>query len=196
MKLAATVPVGEAMRELLELAQAEEQARSRVDDVERQARSATANAAEAREALIQLEAAGPSPQQRKQAEARLAKAEEAAGQPWRERIDGAQRAARDARHTLVRHAAEHLDDLVAEIEESGRAAAEQVDHAAEAFVAAIDRRMAVERDLIQIVALTRTMGPNDVSRARSDDARQAVRRFIAQGGEDAPTLRIAAVPAA
>jgi hypothetical protein len=73
------------------------------------------------------------------------------------------------------HAATHLGELVAEREEDGRAAAEQVNAAGEAFLAAVQRRAETERALIEIVALTRPMNPNDVSRSRSDEARKGGR---------------------
>jgi len=54
----------------------------------------------------------------------------------------------------------------------------------------VDRRAEAERNLIATVALTRQMGPNDASRATSDEARQAVGKFVQRGGENAPVLRI------
>jgi hypothetical protein len=80
---------------------------------------------------------------------------------------------------------------VSELEENGAAAAEQIDHAAEAFLAATGRRAEAERNLISVVALTRNMEPNDVSRATSDEAVQAVSAFVQRGGENAPVLWIA-----
>jgi hypothetical protein len=195
-------PVGEAMTTLLALAEAEDNARERIDHVDTEQRQAAIELAEAREALealVQLEAGTPTAQERKQAEMRLTRAEQKAAERWPERRQGAERAARDARHTLQRYAAEHEAELVAEAEERGRDAAGQVDHTGEAFMAACGRRDQAERDLTAIVALIRPMSPGDISRARSDEARQAVQRFLAQGGEDAPTLRVPvaeSVPAA
>jgi hypothetical protein len=187
LALAAT---GEEMVMLVAFGEAEEQARERVTAVETAARQATADLAEAREALVQLEAGSPTTQERTKAEKALAQAEENAAKPWRERLEGAQRGAREARQSLARFAREHRAALVAEVEERGRDVADQVDHAGEAFIAAINQRMVVERDLTAIVALTRPMQPGDISRARSDEARQAVARFLQLGGEDGPTLRI------
>ena len=201
MKLNLT-PNGEAMVTLVALGEAEDQARERISAVELEARQASTELAEAREALVELEAGSPTAPERKQAETRLSRAEEAAKQPWPQRVEGAQRAAREAHHALQRYAAEHLADLVAEIEETGAAVAEHVNACAEAFIEAVDRRAQVEATLTQVVALTRMMSPNDISRAQSDEARQSVQRFLAGGGEDAPIVRIElpeapeAVPAA
>jgi hypothetical protein len=189
-------PRSEAMTELVRLSAAEQELQRRVDLVGGETRRATSELAEAREALVELErnagAAGPSVQQRAAAEKRLARAEEAAGQPWRERIAGAEHAVRDARSAVRLHAAQHLDELVDELEQAGAEAAELVDAAAESFVAAVERCEAAERDLIATVALTgRAMTPNDVNRLRSGEAAQAVRQFLAQGGEQAAALRIA-----
>ena len=84
-----------------------------------------------------------------------------------------------------------LDELVAELEEDGRAAAEQVNRAAEAFLARVQRRAEVDQALTEIVALTRRMRPGDITRARSDQAAQEVDALLQQGGEAAPALRIA-----
>jgi chromosome segregation ATPase len=195
-------PRGDAMTELVRLSAAEQELRRRVEQVDNEARFANAELTAAREQLVELErkagAGGPRAQQRRKVEQRLAEAEQAAAQPWRERIAGAEQAVRDARSAVRQHAAQHLDELVDELEQAGAEAAEFVDAAAESFVAAVERCEAVERDLIATVALTgRAMTPADVSRLRSGEAAQAVRQFLAQGGEHAATLRIARpVPAA
>jgi hypothetical protein len=178
------------MTRLVALAEAEEQARDRITAVELDARQAGAELAEAREALVRLEAGTPTTQQRAAAEKSLTEAERKTTERWPERRAGAERAAREARQALVQFATEHLPELVAEIEDDGRAAAEHVNACGEAFQAACSHRDQAERNLIQIVALTRGMGPNDVSRARSGEARQAVQMFLSAGGEDAPSLRI------
>src|SRR4051812_27557564 len=118
------------MEELVALAGREDELRAKVDEVGRDARRASEELAEAREALIELErhaGAGEksSAQERKAAETRLAKAQQEAAAPWGERLAGAERAAADDRGAIQRHAAEHLDELVAELEESGADAAEQ-----------------------------------------------------------------------
>jgi hypothetical protein len=189
------VPIGEAMATLAALGEAEDQARARIDQVDAQTRAAHTEVNEAREALVQLEAGSPTPGERKQAEARLAKAEQTVAERWPERRQGAERAAREARQALQLYAAEHLPELVAEVEEEGRAVAEQVDHACEAFLAAMKRRDEVERNLTQVVALTRSMQPNDYNRSVADDARRAIRALLANGGEVGPALRVAVTAA-
>jgi hypothetical protein len=190
---------GEAMVELARLAHAEQEMRGRVDQTAAAARRAQAELAEAREALVAIErsagAEGPSASERAAAEKRLARAEQEARAPWRERVQGAERAAQDAHRLVQLHAAENLGELVAELEEDGEAAAAEVDQAAQAFLAAVARRAEAERALIATVALTRRMNPNDVSRSRADEARRAVEALLAAGGETAPELRRELVPA-
>jgi hypothetical protein len=183
---------GEAMVELVRLAEREAEAQARIGEVGREARAAAQEMQDAREALIELERKpdGVSMAQRRKVEARLALAEERAAKRWPERRAGAERAARDAHHALQRHAAEHRDELVAELEENGRDAAEAVDRAAEAFLRAVERRTEAERALIEVVALTRAMSPNDVARSRADQARTAVAELLQRGGEAAPVLKI------
>jgi hypothetical protein len=181
------------MKELAELVQREAEARARVDEIGREARAAAEEVAAAREALVQLERHardGVTVAQRAKAEKRLTLAEERAEERWRERRAGAERAAMDAHHAVQLHAAEHLPELVAELEEDGRAAAGQVDAAAQAFLDAVGRRAEIDRALTEVVALTRHMRPGDIARARSHEAAQEVRALLQQGGEAAPVLRV------
>lgn len=194
MELHTLEPRGPAMTELVRLAEREQELRANVDAIGRAARAAGAELADAREALAELErhaATDPvSPQARRKTEERLTRAGQEAAAPWPQRRQGAERAAQDGRHAIQRHIALHFGEIVAELEANGAAAAEQVDHAAEAFLAATARRAEAERNLIEVVAATRNMGPNDVSRATSDEAMQALRTFVQRGGEDSPVLRI------
>jgi hypothetical protein len=183
---------GEAMVELVRLAEREAEAQARIGEVGREARAAAQEVQDAREALIELERKpdGVSMAQRRKVEARLALAEEKVAERWPEKRAGAERAARDRRHELQLFAAEHLNELVGELEQDGRDAAEGVDRAAEAFLRAVERRTETERALIEVTALTRAMSPNDVARSRADEARAAVEAMLQGGGEVAPTLRI------
>jgi hypothetical protein len=180
------------MIELVRLAEAEEQLRARVDQVNVDARRAQAELLGAREALVAIERAagpdGPTPQQRSAAEKRLARAEQNAGAPWRERIAGAERAAQDGRQRMQLHATEHLAELVGELEENGAETAAQVDHAAEMFMAATLRRTEAEQALTAVVALTRRMTPHDINRPRGSEAVRAVQALLAAGGEVGPAL--------
>jgi hypothetical protein len=182
------------MRELVTLLAEEDRRRAHVDEVGRAARQATADLADAREALADVErriAAGEAgAQARTKAERRLATAEQGVGVRWPERRQGAERAARDARQAVQVHISRNFDELISELEEAGAAAAEQVDYTAQSFLAAAAQRAAAERNLIEITALVRPMGPNDVARAASDEAVYAVSRFVERGGEVAPALRI------
>jgi hypothetical protein len=183
------------MVELVRLAGQEETLRARIDEVSRAARAASAELAAAKEALVELEreaAAGKvTATARKESEQRLDRAEQAAGQRWAERSAGAERAAQDARAAIQVHIAANFDAIVDELEENGRAGAQQVDHTAQGFLDACGRRAEAEQNLISITALVRAMGPNDVTRTRTDAARQAVAEFVQRGGEQPPELRIA-----
>jgi hypothetical protein len=188
-------PQSEAMAGLLRLVEREHELRTHVGEVERGARAAGQERVDAREALTELEcraATEPvSAASRRKAEDRVTQAEQAATALWPARLRGAERAAREGRHAIQRHIAEHFNVIVSELEANGAAAAEEVDHAAEAFLAATARRAEAERALIGVVATVRSpMGPNDVSRATSDEAVRAVSSFIQRGGENAPVFRI------
>jgi hypothetical protein len=173
-----------------ELREREQEARARIDEVGGQARAAAVELAHAREALTEAERLGAPAAERKRLEQRLAAAEQRHGEPWAERRAGAERAAMDARHAVQLHASEHLSELVAEIEERGRAAAEQVDAAAERFLDAVTRRAEVDQELTATLALVRRNKPGDVARSRADEARHAVAEFIQRGGEVPPTVRV------
>jgi hypothetical protein len=189
----------EAIAELLRLREREQQANARVDDVSRQAREATGELAAAREALVELERRagnGVTLKARREAEARLAVAEERAGERWPERRVGAERAVRDAHHAVQLHVAAHLGELVSVFEERGRDAADQVDDAARRFIEAVARRAEVEREVTSLLALVRVSRVGDVARARSDAAAREVTRFLERGGEAPPTVRAELAPTA
>ena len=109
MNINAIAPRSDAMVELVALVTRENDARARVDEISREARAATQEAADAREALIQLErgagGGGVTTIARRKAEARLVIAEERVAERWREGRAGAERAAMDARHAIQMHAA-------------------------------------------------------------------------------------------
>ena len=108
---------------------------------------------------------------------------------WPERITGAERAAVDGRHAMQRHVAENFNEVMDELEETGRVAAEGVNQAAENFLDACARRIEAEQNLIAIAALAKQLRPGDVTYPRSDAARQAVDQMLKQGGEAGPVLR-------
>jgi hypothetical protein len=180
-----------AFTELVRLRELEDEAHERVADVGRAARASAAELAEASEALTQAERNGATAAERKQLEARLAAAQRRHAEPWPQRRQGADSAVRDAHHAVSQHAAEHLEELVGAIEEDGRAAAEQVDAMAEAFLRAVARRNEVHRELTALVALTRAMRPGDIARARSEVAAREVGRLLHRGGEQPPELQTA-----
>jgi hypothetical protein len=179
-----------AMAELQRLAEVEARLRDRIDEVNTAARFAQAELVAAREKLIQLEADGANAQKRGQAEKRLADATKATGEPWSERVQGAERAAQAAHDEVIRYATRNLAALIDGLEENGRAAAGQVDHAAQAFLDACQARVQAETELTAVVALTRRMNPGDIAHSRADEARLAVQALIERGGEAAPVVRV------
>jgi hypothetical protein len=190
-------PRGEALVELDRLAARVGELRARVDEIDREQRSASEEKLAAREALAEVErragGEGVTALERKKAESRLAEAERRSAEPWPSRLDGARRAVADADREMRVHAAEHLGAIVAELEENGQMAAERVNEAAAAFVRATEERAAAEARLISVVALTRRMDPNDVARSRTEQAVRQVSTLLLEGGEAAPVLRVEVV---
>jgi hypothetical protein len=182
-------PRSEPMQELARLLAAEDAARARIGTLNATIRSAGAELAAAREALTALEASDPTAQQRTSAEKRYQAASAEAGQPWQERQRGVERAVAAAHQAVQVYVAEHFDTLVDELEQNGRHAAEQVDQAAEQFLAAVAARADADRTLSQTVSFAQRLQPGEIAFARSDEAATAVRRLLDSGGEAAPTLR-------
>jgi hypothetical protein len=133
---------------------------AKVDELERRQRSSHEDAADASRALEQLERrafAGEkvTDAQRKRAEEALAKAQSAEREPWGERARAAQQAVRDAGQGVQAHVAEHLDTLLAELNEDAERAAAKVDASASDFLAAVEQRRAAEQ---RTAACTRSSG--------------------------------------
>ena len=167
-----------------------ERAQDRVHELDAELRSATEARELARAALIQAEREGVAPAQRAKLEKALTEAEARAAERWPERIEGARQAVRDADREVRAFASEHLVELVADLERDGQIAADAVNEAAQAFVQAVERRLAAEAALTSTVSLARRLDPRDYNRSRSDEARAAVMRLLQQGGEVGPVMRI------
>jgi predicted NACHT family NTPase len=177
------------LKEVQRLLAHEHELREHIHTVDAQTRAAGAELTSAREHLIQLEAGSPTAKQRADAERRLAAASEQAGKPWLERRAGAERAAATAHQQAQTYVADNLDAIIDELEENGRAAADQVDQAAGQFLAAVAARAAADQTAHAVLSLGARIQPGDIAGARSDEAAIAVRRLLEQGGEAAPTLR-------
>jgi hypothetical protein len=167
----------------------------RLQAVDTQQREATAARDAASAALVRLEQKAVtgdtvSAAERKKAEDTLSRAQIEAAAPWAERRAAVQAAIRDHERQLRAFASEHLSELYDDLAGAAQAAAEDVDHACRTIVEAVDRRMAVERDVFALIGLAgRLPDPNAVARTRTDALRQAVHALLQAGGEQAPLLR-------
>lgn len=171
-----------------ELQELREAARARVGQLEDEQRQAVAAQREASAALAEAERVGVGSAERHALEEALTKAKSTAGEPWAERIAGAQAATRDADRLLREYVGAHLGKLVATLEVEGEAAAAQVDQAAAELVAAYQHREAIAAQLGQLITWVRSPSPGDVSFSRADDAYRAAAVLLAQGGEMPVTL--------
>ena len=167
---------------------------AKVDELEHRQRSSHQDAAEASNALEQLERRAfggekVTDAQRKGAEEALAKAQRVEREPWGERARAAQQAVRDIDQVVRAHVAEQIDALLAELTEDAERVAEKVNESAAEFLAAVEQRRATEQRTAGLWSLVRRMEPNSIPASRSDEAAVQVRRFLDTGGETAPALR-------
>jgi hypothetical protein len=163
-------------------------AEAKVDSLRAEQRTTAATRELARTALIQAERDGTTPAQRTKLEKALGEAETRASQRWAERIEGARQAARDAQFELQRFTAEHLTELVAQVEADGERATEKVNTAATALVEAFNEREQVAAQIAALASQAGRINPGDVSRSAAEGAAQAAAALIQRGGEVAPTL--------
>jgi hypothetical protein len=105
------------------------------------------------------------------AEHELMRARAAAAEPWAERIAGARAAARDARAAVQAFVVRTWKPLVAELEQDGERAAQAVDDARRALLAAYGERMAVEQQVWALISMVRPSRHGDIERTRSGVAR-------------------------
>jgi hypothetical protein len=168
----------------------------KVDELERRQRSSHQDAAEASNALEQLErqafaGAKVTDAARTRAEDALAQAQRAEREPWGERARAAQQTVRDVDRTVQTYVGENLDALLTELAQDGESAAAKVNESASEFLAAVEERRAAEQRMAGLWSLVRRMEPNSIPASRSDEAAVQVRRFLDTGGEAAPVLRAA-----
>lgn len=147
----------------------------------RDARDASARLAEG-------ERVGLSASKRSALEEKLAVAKAKAAEPWAERIDGAKAALRDVDGAVRAFVSEHLDELVTGLEADGRLAAEEVNAAAGALIAAQLKREQIASSISRLIMLVGRPGPGDVSRSVAEEAARAAAALAAAGGELPPTL--------
>jgi len=163
--------------------------------VDTQQREATAAKDAASVALTRLEqkaVAGNtvSAAERKRAEDALSKAEAEWGAPWAERRAAVQGAIREHERQLRAFAAEHLSELYGDLALAAQSAAADVDRACGAVVGAVERRMAIEREVFTLIGLAgRSPDPNAVARTRSEAVIREAQTLLREGGEAPPLLR-------
>jgi hypothetical protein len=181
---------GNAIEELAALEARRAKAATHLDSVEAGARQAQAAVQERAQELAELERTGATSQRRTAAEQALGKAREAADrQLWAARIEGARQAIRGADVEIRQFTAEHLDPLLAGLEqERGVAAAERINRGAAEVVAGFLEWEAVATEIGQVVGRVARPGVHDVSRSQADDAARACQALLGQGGEQAPRL--------
>jgi hypothetical protein len=144
--------------------------------------------AAAAEALVQAERAGAPAAKRRTLEQQLAEARSAAEKPWPERIEGARRTVRDLDDERQAYVGQHLAELVAVLEEEGRAAADDLDAAAKAVVAAFGERQRVDQAISQLAAMVGRPRPGDVARSHGDAVVREANALLDAGGEVPPRL--------
>jgi hypothetical protein len=167
---------------------------SRISDLEAEWRAATAQAAEASAALAEVERHGGSATARHKAEEQLAAANQRAGEPWAERVEGARAATRDVDRKLREYVGEHLDELVTALESEGRLAAGRINSAGAELLAARAAWEDVASRLASTITLVAKPSPFDVSRPHADEVARSVAALVAAGGEEGPKLDRAREP--
>jgi hypothetical protein len=123
------------------------------------------------------------------AEKGLIKARVRAAEPWGERIAGTRNAAREADQAVRRHAAEHFDALVIEVDDRASAAAERVDRALAEIGAAYAERQKVDAHLGALVAAAiGQSSPGLITYSKVDRIVRAAEAVLMAGGERRPAL--------
>jgi hypothetical protein len=177
-----------ATEQLEALQQQRAQASARISQLEQQWRQANEEAASAAATVAEVERAGASATARHKAEQALSTAKQRASEPWAQRRDGATQALRDVDVRIRGFVGEHLDELVASVEEHGDAIAARINTAASELVTAHAEWQATAARLGQLIATVSRPGPSDTSRSRSDEVARAATVLAASGGEEGVRL--------
>jgi hypothetical protein len=164
---------------------------ARIGELEQQQRAAAEAREVTRAQLIEFERRGDGkPAMRDKLEAALADAERKASERWPERIEGARHAVRDAEHELRLFTAEHLHELVGEVEARGAEAAADVVAAAEALLEAYRRRAQAEQQIGELVTLAGArIHPADIGPPTRAERAAAECTRLVEEGEPGPQLR-------
>jgi hypothetical protein len=130
--------------------------------------------------MIQFERRGGRTAERAKLERTLAEANARASEPWRERVEGARRAVRDADKERQRFVAEHLTELVETLEADGRIAVADLNTHAEAVLNAYRER---ERIAAEIASLASMVGLLILGRSHLEHVLAA---YVAHSNERRP----------
>jgi len=157
-------------------------ARRQVDAQEREAYDGMRVAEGELEGLLAQKMGGDEPPAKLMSDAqkRLDRAREGTRREWALERKAADRVVLQREGDRQRFIAERFDDLLSEAHARADQAASAVDAAARALIEAIDRRTAVESELVGLVHVARMGDEWLVRRARSDQLRQAAERLLAQ----------------
>jgi hypothetical protein len=189
--------VENAAAQMEKLVEARSSASARVRELEAQHRAAHEQLARARETLVSCESSGSTrASERRRLEQELAAAEALAGQPWRERISGAQRAVAAAQRAVQAHAGEHLEELLREPEREGDEVTAEINATAQHLADLHARWEGVARNISQLVSLVHRVSPGDATHSKSEAVAAECRRLVGEGGERAPRLRREVLPGA
>jgi hypothetical protein len=180
----------DAEQEHARLSEAKAAADRKVAAVEDEARQAGLAAQEASAALAQAERVGVSAAKRHALEAALAKAKGRAGEPWAERLAGAQAAARDAASALRQCVQANLLELIRPVEAEAEDAVAEMTTAAQTCLGAAHRREDAARRIGTLLAMSgASVTPHSVGPlTRAGEAIQTITRLL-QEGEPVPRLQ-------
>jgi hypothetical protein len=153
-----TEPRTPASTEFAALVTRRDDAARRVRDLEAAQRQASADAVAAAEAVSDAErqeghGEPVTDAERKRRERELIKARERRAEPWPERITGARRAVAECEREILAHAGAHYDELMAELEQDARAAAERVNAALHELRAAYEARQHEDQRVNRLITL-------------------------------------------
>lgn len=165
-----------------------------VDRLDVEQRSSTVAAQAAANALADLErrALGGedvSATKRRTSEQELSRARARAAEPWAERAAGANAAVADVDQAIARLVTQRFDDLADGLRAQGDEAAQAVDDAAGALIAAYERREAIASRMNALSSMIRPTRPGDVSASRADALAREAGRLLDGGGERPPDMR-------
>lgn len=164
------------------------QAVERVEALEREQAAAALAVRTAAAELAEHERRGGRPAELQKLEAALAEARAAVADPaLAVKIEGARARGGDLQVERQRFIAENLRELVDALERDGRAAADRLNAAAEALVAAFGERQRVDQAISQLASAVGRVRAGDVARSHAD---ALVRQRAASSHPSCATTRV------